>query len=162
MKLIWARLDGRDGHTVGRELLRKLVGEMPEIAVTDQGKPYFVNYPLHFSISHSKNHAFCAVSKKNIGIDAEETDRPIDPRLGQRYLSETEKARLQNAADPRDALLRLWVLKESCAKLTGRGWGNYLKSTDFNPEDPRIRIIDGCYVAVLEDNEASHLRTMSF
>ena len=155
MKLIWARLDGRDGHTVGRELLRELVGELPGIAVTDRGKPYFVDFPLHFSISHSKNHAFCAVSKKNIGIDAEETNRQINPRLEQRYLSGTEKVRLQNAADPRTALLRLWVLKESYAKLTGRGWGNYLKSTDFNPEDPRIQIIDGCYVAVLEEDEAS-------
>lgn len=149
MRLIWSRLDGRDGHGVGRELLRELVGAMPEIAVSDRGKPYFVDFPLHFSISHSKNHAFCAVSENNIGIDAEETDRQIDPRIGQRYLSETEKARLQNAADPRDALLRLWVLKESYAKLTGRGWGNYLKSTDFDPEDERIQMIDGCYVAVL-------------
>ena len=151
MKLIWARLDGRDGHEVGRELLRELVGECPEIAVTDRGKPYFVDFPLRFSISHSKNHAFCAVSDKNIGIDAEEMDRQIDSRIAERYLSEAEKARLQNAADPRAALLRLWVLKESYAKLTGRGWGNYLKSTDFDPNDQRIQEIDGCYVAVLEE-----------
>ena len=155
MKLSWARLEGRDGHEVGRRLLAELVGELPPIAVTDRGKPYFVGEKLHFSISHTKNHAFCVVSINNVGIDAEETDRQIDLRIGERYLSESEKARSQNAADPQAALLRLWVLKESYAKLTGRGWGNYLKDTDFDPEDERIQLIDGCYVAVLEDNKAS-------
>ena len=152
MKLAWTRLDGRDGHEAGRALLAELLGEVPEIAVTDRGKPYFPGNSLHFSVSHTKNHAFCAVSEHNIGIDAEETDRDIDFRIARRFLSENEKARFQKAADPRDALLRLWVLKESCAKMTGRGWGNYLKNTDFDPEDERIQIIDGCYVAVLEEN----------
>ena len=152
MKLAWAPLDGRDGHEAGRALLAELLGEVPEIVVTDRGKPYFVGNGLHFSVSHTKNHAFCAVSEHNIGIDAEETDRDIDFRIAQRYLSENEKVRFQKAADPRDALLRLWVLKESCAKLTGRGWGNYLKNTDFDPEDERIQKIDGCYVAVLEES----------
>ena len=149
MKLAWARLNGRDGHTVGRELLAELVGQLPQIAVTDRGKPYFVDSDLHFSISHTKGQAFCAVSENNIGIDAEEMDRDIDLRLAERFLSETELDRYQKATDPRDALLRLWVLKESDAKRTGRGWGNYLKNTDFDPEDESIQMIDGCYVAVL-------------
>ena len=55
--------------------------------------------------------------------------------------------------DPRDCLLRFWVLKEAYAKLTGRGWGSYLQDTCFSPDDPRIQVIDGCYVAILEENE---------
>ena len=79
MKLAWQRLDGRDGHTVGRELLKELVGELPPILVTDRGKPYFADGALYFSIAHTKNHAFCCVSEKNVGIDAEEADRRIGP-----------------------------------------------------------------------------------
>ena len=51
----------------------------------------------------------------------------------------------------RAASARLWVQKESYAKLTGRGLGNYLKETDFDPAD--IQIIDGCYVAIMEEGE---------
>lgn len=152
MQLIWQRLEGRSGHDAGRALLANLCGEpLPQIATTAQGKPYFVDSPLHFSISHTKNHAFFCVSGKNVGIDAEPTHRRIDPRLISRYLSPAEQARCTAAKDPGDALLRLWVLKEAEAKRTGRGWGNYLQNTDFDPEDPRIQIIDGCYVAILED-----------
>ena len=82
------RLDGRSGHEAGRELLTSLCGgTLPEIRYTDRGKPYFEDNSLHFSISHTKNHAFCAISSQNIGIDAEETDRKVSLRLADAYLS---------------------------------------------------------------------------
>ncbi len=152
MELLWTRLDGNNGHQAGRELLAKLCGgQLPEICYTDRGKPYFADKSLHFSISHTKNHVFCAVSHRNIGIDAEEADRKVRLSLADAQLSPTEKARFDAAEDKSAALLRLWVLKESYAKLTGRGLGSYLKETDFDPADPRVQIIDGCYVAVMEE-----------
>lgn len=154
MELVFERLEGRNGHEAGRALLektyRRLYGrEMPPILLTQQGKPYFADGSAHFSISHTKDHVFLCLHNENVGIDAEETDRQIRPELAQRFLSTREQARQENATDKQAALLRLWVLKESYAKLTGRGWGNYLKETDFDPDDPRVQIIDGCYVAVL-------------
>ena len=152
MELLWQRLDGRSGHEVGRQLLCSLCGgELPEILYTEQGKPYFPNRALHFSISHTKNHAFCCISNTNIGMDAEECDREIDLRLAEKFLSPTEKEYFAAAADKRECLLRLWVLKEAYGKLLGKGIGNYLAATDFSPDDPGIQIIDGCYVAVIED-----------
>ena len=154
MELLWQRLEGRSGHDVGRELLAQLWGgELPQIGITPQGKPHFPCSHLHYSISHTKNHAFCVLSDRPVGIDAEETDRDIDLRLAEKILSPAEKARYLAAPDQRTALLRLWVLKESYAKLTGKGWGNYLYRTDFSPDDPRITEIDGCYAAILEDDE---------
>ena len=94
---------------------------------------------------------FCALSETPVGIDAEEADRPLDLRLADKILSPSERRRLEAAPCKAQALLRLWVLKESYAKLTGRGLGNYLWNTDFDPQDPRIRIIDGCLVAVLSE-----------
>ena len=155
MKIAWELLSGRSGHDAGRTLLEKMclqaIGRMPEIRITPQGKPFFRDCDLHFSISHTKRHVFCCLSEQNVGIDAEESDREIDLRLADRILSETEKARFQAADDKKTALLRLWVLKESYAKLTGRGWGSYLYRTDFRPDDARIQEIDGCLVAVLKE-----------
>ena len=85
-------------------------------------------------------------------LDAEEKGRKVTPAMLEKFTSDGEKSRL--GADPQDAFLRLWVLKEAQSKLTGRGMGNWLKDTDFDPFDQRIQEINGCYVAVLEDTDA--------
>lgn len=154
--LAWEALEGRSGHEVGRLLLERLYrketgADLPKIAIGGWGKPYFVDSPLHFSISHTKNHAFCALAPYPIGIDAEEKDRKIKLRLADKILSPSERLRFDGAADREDALLRLWVLKEASVKLTGKGLQGYPNHTDFSPEDPRIREIDGCYVAVITE-----------
>ena len=145
----------RTGHEAGRELLRKLYREatgesMPPIAVTDRGKPYFADSPWQFSISHTHRHAFCGLSTKSIGIDAEELDRDINLRLAEKILSPVEKTQYESAADKRKALLTFWVLKEASAKLSGEGLKGYPNRTEFSLEDPRVQEIDGCLVAVLE------------
>ena len=150
MRIAFDRLNGRNGHTVGRQLLCQLCGgQLLPIRITPQGKPYFAQGAVHFSISHTKKHAFCCISDQNIGIDAEEMDRRVSPALAETVLSQSEKARYDAAQDKNAALLRLWVLKEAYAKLLGKGLGDYLYRTDFDPDDPRILIIDGCYVAIM-------------
>ena len=156
--LLWKRLEGQSGHAAAWQLLEEAYGccrdgKLPEIRRTEQGKPYFLDSELHFSLSHTKRHAFCCLAEKNVGLDAEEADREISMRLAERWLSPSERGRLAGAEDPRTALLRLWVLKEAYSKLTGRGLGDYLKDTDFSPEDSRIHIIEGCFVAVLEEDD---------
>ena len=144
------------GHTAGRKLLAEMVAThtgrpMPPIAVTDRGKPYFTEGALHFSISHSKGHVFCALSSRPIGIDAEEADREISLSLAEKILSPGEYAQWQQADDPRRALLTFWVLKEAHAKCTGQGLRGYPNHTNFSLEDPRVTEISGCLVAVIEE-----------
>lgn len=156
--LAWRRLHGANGHEVGLALLEQLyrarTGQaLPPIRRGTWGKPYLEGQPLHFSISHTKDHAFCVLSDVPVGIDAEEMDRPIHLGLADKILSPAEWPRFEEAPDGRQALLRLWVLKEAAAKLSGRGLQGYPNHTDFSPEDPCIRQIDGCYVAILKENE---------
>ena len=144
------------GHEAGRILLKQLWdahigGEFPEIAIADRGKPYFVDSPWHFSISHTKRRVFCVLAETPVGIDAEEIDRNINLRLADKILSPAERERFDAAADKRLALLKFWVLKEAAAKLTGEGLRGYPNHTDFSPEDSRIREMEGCLVAVLTD-----------
>lgn len=77
------------------------------------GKPFFRNSPdLHFSLSHGGGIAACAIADRPIGVDVE-GQRTVSETLLQRYFTREERA----AAEP----LRLWTLKESCCKMTGRG-----------------------------------------
>ena len=156
LKIAGETLQGRTGHEAGRELLARLYreetgAECPAIAVADRGKPYFVSGNLHFSISHTKNHVFCALSDRPVGLDAEEMDRDVNLRLAEKILSQAETVRWEASPDKRAALLRLWVLKEAAAKLSGEGLKGYPNHTDFDPEDPRIMELDGCFVAVFTE-----------
>ena len=156
-------LEGRiltsgNGHEAGRALLadmycRYVGGEMPAILVAEGGKPYFADSPWHFSISHSKNHVFCALSQKNIGIDAEERDRNISTKLADKILSPMERQQYENAEDKRLALLRFWVLKEAQAKMTGEGIRLHPVHTEFSLSDPRVRELQNCLVAVIEEED---------
>ena len=156
MRILSCELDGRTGHQAGRQLLaeayRAETGmDLPEIRVTDRGKPYFPESSWHFSISHTRKHAFCVLSKKNVAIDAEEQDRKINLKLADKILSPAEKARFDAAADKEKALLTFWVLKEAEAKLSGEGLRGYPNHTNFSLEDPRVTERSGCIVAVMEE-----------
>ena len=149
-------LDGLTGHEAGRNLLTQLyrreTGEaLPPILKTPLGKPYFADSVWHFSISHTKRHAFCVLSRKNIAVDAEEADRKINLRLAEKILSPTEKQQFDAAPDKERALLTFWVLKEAAAKLSGEGLQGFPNHTHFSLDDPRVTQLDGCIVAVMED-----------
>ena len=156
MRIAACELGGLTGHEAGRQLLRELyrqeTGEdLPEIRTTDRGKPYFPNSPWHFSISHTRNHAFCVLSRNNVAIDAEEIRRKVPLSLAKKILSPGEKVQFDAAEDQERAFLTFWVLKEAEAKLTGQGLRIYPNHTNFSLEDPRVTERDGCILAVMEE-----------
>lgn len=152
-------LEGRSGHEAGRKLLadlyREATGEdtLPPITKTERGKPFFLGSPLHFSISHTRNYAFCVLSEENVAIDAEELSRPVNLRLAEKILSPMEKAQFDAAPDKGRALLTFWVLKEAAVKLTGEGLRGYPNETAFSLDDPRVRQVGDCLVAILTESD---------
>ena len=156
MRLVWCKLEGQTGHEAGRQLLAEVyraeTGEdLPEIRLTDRGKPYFPGSPWHFSISHTPKHAFCVLSRNNVAIDAEELDRKMNLKLAEKILSPMEKRQFDAAENKERALLTFWVLKEAAAKLSGEGLRGYPDHTHFSLEDPRVTELDGCILAVMEE-----------
>ena len=154
MKIAGEALNGRSGHEAGRALLARLYrqhlgGETPEILREEGGKPYFSEGNVHFSITHTKGHAFCVLADRPVGIDAEELTRPVKDSLAQRVLSPGEYAQYRAAPDKTRAFLTFWVLKEAAAKATGEGIRGFPNKTDFSLDDPRVQEIDGCLVAVI-------------
>ena len=156
MVIRWCRIEDQTPHEAGSALLasayRELTGEaLPQVARTERGKPYIPGSPVHFSISHTRRHAFVAFSDRPIGIDGEETDRAVNPKLAEKVLSATEFAQYTQAADKNRALLTFWVLKEAAAKCSGEGLRGYPNHTNFSLSDPRVVELDGCLCAVIEE-----------
>ena len=156
MKMASCELGGLSGHEAGRRLLQELyraeTGEdLPEIRVTHRGKPYFPDSDWQFSISHTPKHAFCVLSRNNVGLDAEELDRKVNLKLAEKILSSGEKSQFEAAENKEKALLTFWVLKEAAAKLSGEGLRGYPNHTNFSLEDPRVTEQSGCLVAVMEE-----------
>lgn len=155
MRIASCPLEGISGHDAGRTLLAKLYREetgedLPPIRIAARGKPYVQDSPYHFSITHTRRHAFCVLAKVPVGIDAEELDREVRLSLADKILSPGERAQFDAAEDKRRAFLTFWVLKEAAAKLTGEGLRGYPNHTDFSLEDPRVQELEGCLVAILE------------
>lgn len=152
-----AVIGSEDGHIAGRKLLREMYESrfgqpMPEILITDRGKPYFAGSNVHFSISHTDKTVFCVLSDCPVGIDAEELDRHMNLRLADKILSPTEKAQFDEAADKHQALLTFWVLKEAGVKCSGTGLTGYPNKTNYSLNDPRAQIIGSCIVAVITED----------
>lgn len=147
-------LDGQSGHEAGRALLQKLYdqyvgGAIPRICIAPGGKPYFADSSWHFSISHTKHHAFCVLSDVPVGIDGEELSRKVSPLLAEKALSAEERAQYLLAEDKNRALLTFWVLKEAQGKCSGRGVGIHPRHTCFSLADERVFVCDGCLVAIV-------------
>ena len=72
----------------------------------------------------------------------------LNHKLAEKILSPMEKAQFDAAPDKTRAILTFWVLKEAAAKLSGRGLHGYPNDTAFSLDDPRVRELDGCLVAI--------------
>lgn len=110
------------------------LAELPEIARAEGGKPYFPQYPhIHFSLSHSRGAAVCALSGEPVGVDVEVLRAP--PR------------RLSGGMDA-EAFFRLWTAKEATAKLLGLGLPVLRTQTPDRRCQCLEGVLPGCIVTV--------------
>ncbi|MBE6933227.1 MAG: 4'-phosphopantetheinyl transferase superfamily protein [Ruminococcaceae bacterium] len=124
---------GKDASTAVRKLLAaaflRLTGEaMPEIKTLPAGKPYWEDGNLHFSLCHTRQAVFCAISDGIVGLDAEKI-RPVSPAVVSRVLS-PEELRQFDGSD--EGFMRLWTLKEAYVKYTGEGLHGYPNKLSFD------------------------------
>ena len=87
------------------------------------GKPYFPDAPqAQFSLSHSGGYAALAMSSLPVGVDIQEI-RPERVPVAMRFLTDYEQAQLAALppAEQVQVFFRLWTVKESYGKMTGRG-----------------------------------------
>lgn len=134
-------LDGRNPHEAVRqelaELYKAVTGEkMPALIRAPGGKPRFSAGPLHCSLTHTRRAAFCALSDRPLGLDAEPLDRTISPAVADKLLLPEELAQYRQAAEPGLCLLSFWVLKEAYVKYTGQGLPGLMGAGPFSLDPP--------------------------
>lgn len=113
------------GYTV-QELLDSLESPVEiEYSYGRLGKPYLQKKFCCFSLSHSGEYVFCAVSDREIGADIQRCLPRKDHNLEKRFFSERERLLLEGrSGEERENLFyRLWTKKEAYGKLTGDGIG---------------------------------------
>ena len=116
-------LKGQTGHQAGRELLTRMYeqyvgGPMPEIAVTQRGKPYFAAHPdVHFNISHTHRAVLVGLSDQPLGVDIERL-RPVTQRTMRRLAG----------AITEEAFYQSWVRREARSKRDGAGVATMMRS----------------------------------
>lgn len=128
-------ISGRINGAFSYLLLQKLAAD--GFGITDsapftygeQGKPYFSESSLKFSISHCRNAVAAAVSEYETGIDVTDK-RAVPEKLASRICSDGEMKRFNASQDKQLFLCRLWCEKESLAKLNGSGFTKGFKIYD--------------------------------
>ena len=92
--------------------------ELPEIALTNRGKPYFPQYPeVQFNLSHTAGAVLVGLAEEPLGVDIEHI-RPVSQRA-MRRLADVET---------REDFFRSWVRREARAKRSGDGVGTMMRS----------------------------------
>lgn len=94
----------------------------------ENGRPFFEEHTCDFSITHTQNHVFCALTdgedgSARIGVDAEDLDRPDLSNLDEmasRWFSGNEQ-KVFFASPTKETFLRIWTRKEAYSKYTGEG-----------------------------------------
>lgn len=107
----------------------------PELAVSEQGKPYLPDSPWHFSLSHSGRFAACAVADYPIGLDLQ-TPETLREALVRRFFTPEEQKALRESPRPDADFTALWCCKESYVKALGTGLYTPLSSFTVLLTDP--------------------------
>ena len=123
------RDDFTAAHLLARSCASELVGgEAGDIVVDqrcaecggDHGAPTLPHLPdVRVSWSHSHGWVAAVASTAAVGIDVEarRDGRALEPGLLRRTATADERDLIGSADDPREAFLRMWVLKEALIKV---------------------------------------------
>ena len=114
-----ANEERRTQHLAVRLLFKLMMPEadLNQLIMADNGKPYLIGLPFHFSFSHCKGYAACAVDDKPIGIDIE-IIHPRIAKVAHKFLNDQEKIMIARLAesDQLNQLAFLWAAKEAMYK----------------------------------------------
>jgi phosphopantetheine--protein transferase-like protein len=113
--------------------------EKVKIARNKNGKPYFENLGVSFSLSHTIGLKIVAMSSYNVGADAE-LIRPIECRekIAERFFTRSEHIKIRTARD----FFSTWAAKEAYSKYTSFGISSFKKFDVHKLNDVFVKKLD--------------------
>ncbi len=116
-----------------------------EYEIGKWGKPVLKYHPeIHFSLSHSGDYAICSIGDHPVGNDIEHI-RQGRLKVADRFFAAEEQDWLYAVEDEEERtrrMFRIWTMKESFLKVTGRGMSLPLSefAVHVDEESQRIRV----------------------
>lgn len=140
-----------------RKCLKKYVREkdidLPDtdvsITYAENGKPYFPDLQIHFSVSHSGDYWACAFETEPIGFDIEDLNTKknklrLQDRIAKRYFTKQEYEYInQNRGD---SFFEIWVRKEAYVKYKGSGIKEGLSTFNLVEEGKLLSQLEDTYI----------------
>lgn len=114
-----------------RKAISDFCGVSPEEILFSKnsfGKPFAMNIPVHFNVSHSGDMVVCAVSDREIGIDIEKI-KPFNIKAASKFATDEECGYIGSTEN---GFFEIWTLKEAYFKCVGTGLGSDIKNVSFN------------------------------
>lgn len=106
---------------------------LPALAFQEKGKPYLVDSPYFFNISHSTSSVACGISTDEIGVDVQDIPKKYEIVV-KKAMSKAEQELIADDSNPHQCFTRLWTLKEGMCKYNGLGLSANFASYDFAEE----------------------------
>lgn len=127
MTELYSVLKEGDMYEKVKELSSRHIAAPTEILRTKNGKPYFKDNPLFFSLTHSGRHALVVFCDKPVGVDLETFKKRTYGHIISRF-SERERAEI---CDER-SFLSHWTVREAFIKMKGGTIAEYLKRLEYH------------------------------
>ena len=108
------------------------ITEMPVFDTNGYGKPFLREHPgIFFNMSHAGQRVLCAVSEHPVGADIQDV-RDIRLNTAEKFLTagELERVRALGGESFSSEVCRLWCIKESYGKYTGKGFSEGFSGID--------------------------------
>ncbi len=128
------------------------VTEPPIFTYGQREKPYLENYPeVFFNLSHAGGYCACAVGDEEIGVDLQDY-RPMRDNISFKICTKNEIMEVYGgeSPSPSETTCRLWCMKESYGKFTGKGFAEGFDSIETG--DLRKKGLLKCIDLTLDEN----------
>lgn len=144
-------VDDKKRTVAGEILARQMISQWCQVEETfitfsgnQYGKPYAIDLPVHFNISHSSNLVVCAIDDNPVGIDVE-LIREIDLSIARRVCTKHELEYVYSGQFYK-RFFRVWTLKEAYFKCAGTGITEFKEVDVFRDISKKECIYLGEYV----------------
>ena len=112
------------GRLLLAQALKRIDISLADITFNENGKPFIVNNPIHFSTAYSGNIAVCIISTEGeTGIDIEKI-KPVELSLYKEYFTLNEWNYIFSTKGIDESIkhfYHLWTRKEAILKASGTG-----------------------------------------